>query len=251
MFNETNDFNYFLSIANANPYDDVINVMIIIDNQIVPFKIDHSTTQYKNHELSFSPYSIINLPISFELPESLSTKNNYKIHFICQTKADKNTVKETEYIFSAIAKLDKTIEVEQGAMPSYSQTSVLKDSSFVNLPEELAVNNSEFVVDIKSDGHEKDINQFVFAEGEQLNFSLIAYGENSFYSSIVFLDNKPINLFNGSEILNWEMKDKKKLNYNFSLDALSKGEHTLFALTIPNNSNTSVFETRKYTLVIK
>lgn len=251
LVNGTNNFNYFLSIANANPDDDAINFMIIVDNQIVPFKIDQSSTQYKSYEMELQAYSLINLPISFELPESLNAEKKYKIQFICQTKADKKTVKETEYIFNAIAKLDKFIEVEQGALPSYTQTSVLNDSSFVNLSKELTKNDYGLLMDITSASHQKDINQFIFTEGEQLNFFLTAYGEKSFYSSIVFLDNTPIKLYDETEVLNWEMEEGKQLKYSFSLNPLPKGEHTLFALTLKNSSDTSIFETRKYTLEIK
>jgi hypothetical protein len=252
LLNEMNDFNYFLSITNANPYDDVINFMIIIDNQIVPFKVDKSSTYYENYELSFKPYSLINLPISFALPDNLSKKNKYKIQFICQTKADKKTIKETEYIFSALAYMSKFIEVEEESPLSFLQISDLKDdSSFVTLPKESTNNDSGFVMEIKADSNQTDINEFVFEKGETLNFSLSANGENTFYSSIVFVDNNPITLINNSTTLNWKLNKNKQLNYNFSLDPLQVGVHTIFALTIPNNKDTSVFETRKYTIEIK
>ncbi|EJO5349543.1 hypothetical protein NRP93_003725 [Clostridium botulinum] len=246
--------NYYISFTNANSFKDSIGFMIIIDGKIQSFSIDKKNNSKIIHNEILDPYSLINIPITF----SPLIYNNNKRHTICflaiynQNKYPNKNIKSVDYyaapymceLNTSNYSLDKKNKAEK-----------------ISMNKKIVNDSNTYSSIIKLDGNNKNNNEFfgnnkinIDTNKKDILFRFAAQVPKGSYSTIIFVDKKPIKLFNNKNYFIWNSSDDKSINFkDFKVPfKFKKGTHQIYSITLPINTseNKNFYESSKISIKV-
>lgn len=246
--------NYYISFTNANEYEDSIGFMIIVDGKVQPFFVDKQNNSKIIHNETLKPYSLINIPITFS-PIIDSKNKNHSIYFLSiynQNKVPSENIKFVDY-YAAPYMCNLDIE-------NISDKDLCKDDCYkiLEMNEKPVSESSSLTSIIKLDDEKKFVGSNkveVDSNNDNTIFRFIGQIPSGLYSTIVFVDNKPIKIFNDKEYFIWKSSnDKTMMFYDFKLPfKLEKGNHQIYSITLPVyiSEYKSFFESTKVSIEVK
>ena len=247
---------YYISFVNANSYDDYIGFMVVVDGQVQPFSLDGNTTEQIIHNEHLKSHSLINIPITFN-PKINDNLYKHTIYFLAIYKQHTLPSKGEPYVDTYTAPYMCELDISKSSHNNLSKT--INSNNFkinsVDINKGLTSNNWTSISNGLSIEPLKSNNELSIVSNKNDNF--YTFGSilpNNIYSTIVFLDNKPVTLPNGDFSILWSPIEKKMMYYNFNIKGtLSEGTHQIYSVTLPlsNATGQNFFESGKIKLNVK
>lgn len=244
---------YYVSFVNANSYDDYIGFMVVLDGEVQPFSLDGNTIEQSIHYEHLKAHSLINIPITFN-PNINDNLDKHTIYFLAIYKQHILPNKDEPYIDTYAAPYICELDISKSSHNNLSRSVNLNNFKInsVSISQNLTSNNWTGISNGLSIEPLKSYNELSITSGKNDNY--YTFGSvlpNNIYSTIVFLDNKPIILPNGSFSVLWSPTENKMMYYNFNIkDTLAEGTHQMYSITLPliNSIGQSFFESGKIKL---
>ncbi|SQB34467.1 hypothetical protein [Clostridium cochlearium] len=251
---ENKMMSYYISFVNANPYNDSIGFMIIIDGQIQPFFVDGKNNSKVIHNEKLEPYSLINVPVKFN-PIINNINKNHTICFLSIFNQDLVPNSDIKYVDYYTAPYTFKLNIPKN-LNIYLANEINNNISKLNYSY-VSQSESNKWTGINKNGTIKPFtqnNQLTFNKSNKNDtFTFGAVLPEGLYSTIIFVDNKPIEIFNGMKNITWKSKKDTMVSFPFLLkNSLTKGQHQIYSITIPlsDNINEEIFESSKISITI-
>jgi hypothetical protein len=249
---------YYISFINANPYSDYIGFMIIIDGKVQPFCIDDDYNEKFIHNEKMKPYSSINIPIKFN-PIIAKTNGNEKKHLVYFLAIYKQNIlpdQHTKYIDSYTAPYICELQVSNDSdiIKKATNQEIVKFSNS-NMNKIGDINNWTGInKGTTIEAFKQDNNLILNSEENNGEYTFGSVLPEGLYSTIIFVDNKPIKFSNNEQFIIWQSKKDELMFYTFNINSnLSKGIHQIYSITLPlqQSNNMQFFESGKIKINIK
>ncbi|NJD04454.1 MAG: hypothetical protein FIA99_18105 [Ruminiclostridium sp.] len=233
---------YFVSIANINNYDDDIGFMILYDDELQPFYIDEQEQKYVFYKFNLKKKSQINLPITFD-PEIKNKNMIYNIHFFIVYYLNEDPGEKYKYIDFFTLSLPYKIDFSNSKKTIKNNNVINKHGNTMPITDSIKkLLNVNYITTIITKNKEKNnLTQEITItskKGAIENFLLKSAGKKGKYSTIVFLNNEPLPIFNNKYNLDWEINNNEMLNHEFKMQIPNKnGIYSMYTITIPVESD--------------
>ncbi len=245
------DKDLYITIINANKYKARIGFELFLNGKVQPFYVDNHNNTTKLYSTDIDKCSYINLPISLK---NLQANNNgvSSIYFTLLTDLNKKP-KITAPIPFFLFTIEKTMKflnykdrVESDVQSNNCKIVEIKESMQKSIKKNYLTSSLKKIDDTEC------INLNATPE-QDLHLKLECLGLGGLYSTIVFLDNNPVKVFNNNENLIWGINTDQMLSQDITINVPKiEGEHLLYAITIPlSGEDKSMYNTQKYILNVK
>lgn len=247
--------NYYISFINANNYSDSVGFMILIDGKIQPFFIDNNSKSEIIHNEPFKPYSLVNIPISFN-PIVKDTNIAHKMYILAIYNQNILPNQKNPYIDSYTAPYICKFNFSK---KNNTNSNNLTENNLIDF-DKLTIDNSKSSDFWTGISYGNTINQFHqnnnFLLDSQKNNTLYTFGAvlpKGLYTTIIFLDNIPIKFENNNSYITWQSMNNNLMFYKFNISKnLNKGIHQLYSITLPLQINdTNFFESGKIKITVQ
>ncbi len=233
----SNKYRCYISLVNANEYEEQVGFMLILDNKIKEFCVDGNQVPQTFYTSKLTPYSMINIPIEF----SLEGESEDIVHNICAIYLygmDRVPSSELHIPYFVMSMNKSFTYMGGGKAADFDQ--LIANNKIASVDKEFA-NLRQYVTVINTADEEQSINQNVnikLRKGQNVEFVLKAFNQKEhLYSTIVFFDNIPIKINNNDKYLIWKSSEDKMLVNKFSFQTPQKaGIYSMYSISIPLNN---------------
>src|SRR5690554_2433921 len=219
----------FVSLLNANRHEDYSELLILINGQPVPYRVDNGPLQYiYTHKLP--PLGMINIPVTLDLSGLTDDENRISflyLHYLDDIPGPKNPAKD----FSSSINMKLYVS---GNAPGSSLDELILTPTIEVAPE--IADRQQPVSFIGSPGQISTQQQLELSvpQGQAFPITITAYDPNPvMYSTWFFIDNQPVWLDQNQPNLIWKSSSETMLNHTVMLPAQQDDSVILYAISIP------------------
>lgn len=222
----------YVSLVNANPYQDKAVFMLFLDYKIIPFWVDGKVEPQEYYSYLLPPFSMINIPIEFTIPDDEKC-SKHRLWFVYLFGMEKKpTPKVPIPYFSVTMKNDLRCEDKKISFNldklSISGNTSPATSQITDSCSQITVINEE-----KKISYQKRV--ITAPKEKRVNLYLQVYNQDdALYSTVVFFNHEPIVLHESDRYIVWRSGREIMLNHQFSLDIPEEpGDYHLYAISFP------------------
>jgi hypothetical protein len=225
---------YFTIGMGSPDYEEIpLMAMLLLDGKYIPFSIDD------NEETKIHYFETINgeeqtYTLKFK-PYGVSKTERKEIQFIIIPFYSKKDTALQE---------NDILEIKKG---------IISESEDLEIEESMTEISYEIIEDLKQK-YNKDLHEISPYNGAIFDYiiqnedgSVYYMGDydNGSYSTYLFCDGELYNGFDNQYCMNWTKKQEGYVNKAIDTSGLSKGEHTLFAVTVSYNEDGTILNAMK------
>lgn len=225
--------NCFVYLLNANPFPDKVRLMLFLDVAAQSFSVDGNNENI-SYALDIPARSSIAIPITFS-PKIRIFSEDHTLWFTIFTRTNEKSDPNRSRFFPITAFPCKLVIQDQRCAVANVRSPNLEETTFVVRKDLLKYRGFRLAIGV---GREvRDLFQalrFNVKRGGKITFRMEAIAEPGTYSTIIFLDNNPVSVFNGEDFLVWEVENSEMLSREFTISAPDKkGEYEVCSITLP------------------